>query len=142
VTPGRCRRASVADSEVLAAWMGAFAAEVGEPLSLPSRLVVEHRIAAGQLWIWEDGGRPVAFLGLTDPVSGAVRVGPVFTPPRMRGRGYASALVAERSAAVRATGDHCLLYADLTNPTSNGVYRALGYRAVAETLRYEFAPSA
>ena len=31
------------------------------------------------------------------------------------------------------------LYTDLGNPTSNSVYRRIGYRAVAEGLRYRFA---
>ena len=30
------------------------------------------------------------------------------------------------------------LYTDLGNPTSNAIYRAIGYEAVAELLRYRF----
>ena len=46
------------------------------------------------------------------------------------------------SAAARADGLRCLLYADLANPTSNGIYRAIGYRPVAELVRYEFDAAA
>lgn len=137
---GRCRTASRSDADLLVAWTEAFADEVGESLTLPAAAMVDYRTAAGQLWLWECGAEPVAFLGLSAEVNGAVRVGPVYTPPGDRGHGYASALTADRSAQVRATGHRCLLYADLANPTSNGVYRAIGYRAVAETLRYEFDP--
>ena len=35
-------------------------------------------------------------------------------------------------------GTRCILYTDLGNPTANSVYRRLGYRAVAEALRYRF----
>jgi len=62
----------------------------------------------------------------------------VYTPPGRRGRGYGSALVGSVSAAVRARGTRCILYADLGNPIANSVYRRLGYRAVAEGLRYRF----
>jgi predicted GNAT family acetyltransferase len=31
-----------------------------------------------------------------------------------------------------------MLYTDLANPTSNSIYRRIGYRAVAEVLRYGF----
>lgn len=55
-----------------------------------------------------------------------------------RDRGYASALVADVSDFVLTRGDRCILYTDLDNPTSNSIYRALGYRAVAEALKYRF----
>ncbi len=67
------------------------------------------------------------------------RVGPVYTPPQGRNHGYGSALVARISAMVRNNGDRCILYADLGNPTSRSIYRAIGYRAVSEVLRYEFS---
>ena len=35
-------------------------------------------------------------------------------------------------------GLRCVLYTDLDNPTSNSVYRSLGYRAISENVRYEF----
>ena len=78
--------------------------------------------------------------GLTAPAEGVVRVGPVYTPPELRGRGYASALVATVSADVRAAGNRGILYTDLENPTSNSIYRNIGYRAVSEVLSYEFGP--
>jgi ribosomal protein S18 acetylase RimI-like enzyme len=137
--PGGARLATTADAARLAGWLAAFAEEVGETLSTDPMGLVGQRIGAAELWVWEDDG-PAAFLGCTQPTNGAVRIGPVYTPPDRRGRGYASALTAHCSAAARTAGDHCLLYADLANPTSNGIYRTLGYRAVAETLRYEFDP--
>ena len=76
--------------------------------------------------------------GLSDPVSGVARVGPAYTPPDRRNSGYGSALVAGVSSAPRAEGLHCILYTDLGNPTSNSIYRAVGYKAVAEALRYRF----
>ena len=122
-------------------WLQAFEAETGEPGG-DADAVTRRRIASQELWLHDDGG-PVAIAGLSIPAGGAVRVGPVYTPPERRGRGYASALVAQRSAAARAEGLRCLLYADLANPTSNGIYRAMGYRPVAELVRYEFdAPRA
>jgi len=35
-------------------------------------------------------------------------------------------------------GLRCILYTDLGNTTSNSIYRRIGYRAVAEVLRYRF----
>ena len=61
----------------------------------------------------------------SDPVFAVLRVGPVYTPPGHRNCGYASALVATVSSAVRTKGQRCILYTDLGNPTSNAIYRAI-----------------
>lgn len=53
--------------------------------------------------------------------------------------GCASPCGAAVSARALAEGRRCILYADLGNPTSNGIYRSIGYRAVVEALRYRFA---
>jgi predicted GNAT family acetyltransferase len=137
---GRVRRATEADRELAAQWLDAFAAETGEPGG-DADAVARRRIATGELWFHDDGGS-VALTGMSIPVGGATRVGPVYTPPELRGRGYASKLVADRSAVARADGLRCLLYADLANPTSNAIYRAIGYRPVAELVRYEFGAGA
>jgi predicted GNAT family acetyltransferase len=134
--PGSERLATDADHEVATAWLAAFEAETGEGGG-DVDAVTRWRIASRELWFHDHGG-PVAIAGLSTPTGGAVRVGPVYTPPEFRRRGYASALVAARSAAARADGLGCLLYADLANPTSNAIYRAIGYRPVAELVRYEF----
>lgn len=64
---------------------------------------------------------------------------PVYTPPDRRRSGYAGAVVADLSDRLVARGDRVMLYTDLGNPTSNSVYRRIGFRAVAENLRYGFA---
>jgi predicted GNAT family acetyltransferase len=46
--------------------------------------------------------------------------------------------VAAVSTATLSSSYRCILYTDLANPTSNSIYRAIGYRAIAEALRYEF----
>jgi predicted GNAT family acetyltransferase len=135
-TAGHLRLADHADRDILIEWLGAFQRETGGGLS-DIEPTVNRRLRAGQLWIWEDTD-VVSFAGVTDPVSGVARVGPVYTPPDRRSCGYASALVCAVSSAVRVQGYRCILYTDLANPTSNSIYRSLGYRAVDEVLRYEF----
>jgi predicted GNAT family acetyltransferase len=137
---GRLRPAEREDRAVLVRWFEAFHEEATSDAGMDAPSwpeVVDRRLRAGQLWLWDDEG-PVAMAGLSEPVSEVVRVGPVYTPPERRKAGYASALVAAVSSGVRDTGQRCMLYTDLANPTSNSIYRALGYRAVAEALRYTF----
>jgi GNAT superfamily N-acetyltransferase len=136
--PGAMRAAKHGDRELLLRWLVAFEDEIGEPRG-DAAVVVERRLAAGTLWMWADrDGDAVAMAGRSEPVAGVARIGPVYTPPEARGRGFASALVGAMSSAALDAGHRCILYTDLENPTSNSIYRALGYRAVAEALRYEF----
>jgi predicted GNAT family acetyltransferase len=136
-TGGRLRPALDKDRAVCVAWFEAFGIEIDETMR-DAGAAVDRRLPAGELFIWDDG-TPVALAGLSDAVAGVVRIGPVYTPPDRRGHGYASALVAAVSSAVLADRHRCILYTDLDNPTSNAIYRALGYRSVAEVLKYEFA---
>jgi len=134
---GTARRAVTADRDLMVEWFTAFEAEADPVPSGDLAAAVERRLAAGELWVW-DHGEPVSFLGRSTPVAGGVRIGPVYTPPELRRHGYASALVAEVSRAARADGLRCLLFTDLANPTSNAIYRTIGYTAVSEVTRYEF----
>ncbi|MFG1626072.1 GNAT family N-acetyltransferase [Kribbella sp. NPDC049227] len=47
---------------------------------------------------------------------GAVRIGPVYTPPEFRGHGYGSALTAAVMQYLRAAGDDVCLFTDLASP--------------------------
>jgi predicted GNAT family acetyltransferase len=68
-----------------------------------------------------------------------VRVGSVYTPSELRGRGYAGAVTATVSQAARDAGAaEVLLYTDLANPTSNALYQRLGYRPVEDRVMLSF----
>jgi predicted GNAT family acetyltransferase len=133
--PGALRPAREDERQLLVDWLGWFAEDTGERVD--PEAVVERRLPLGQLWVWEDG-QAVSMAALTEPVAGVSRVQGVYTPRHRRGRGYASATVASLSARAVGEGVRCVLHTDLQNPTSNAIYRAIGYRAVAEVLRYRF----
>ncbi|WP_405819688.1 GNAT family N-acetyltransferase [Streptomyces sp. NBC_00838] len=72
-------------------------------------------------------------------VAGQARVSPVYTPPRLRGRGYGGAVTAAISRAARESGaEQVLLFTDLANPTSNALYRRLGYRPLTDSQALTF----
>jgi predicted GNAT family acetyltransferase len=140
--PGRAREATAADRDVLIAWADAFAAEASPNDAAPvdnSRPIDARLKLGGLLWIWEDGDEPVAMAWITPPVARMARINAVYTPPERRGRGYASGCVAAASTHVQtALASTCMLYTDLANPTSNKIYQALGYRAVADVQEWVF----
>ena len=90
--------------------------------------------------LWDDGGTPVSMAMLRAPSAGVSRIGPVFTPRSSRGRGYGSAVTAAASDLARRGGvDDVVLFADLANPTSNGIYRQIGFAPVGDSVRIDFA---
>jgi predicted GNAT family acetyltransferase len=70
---------------------------------------------------------------------GMSRIGPVYTAPASRGHGYGAAVTAEavRDAQRQGARD-VVLFADVANPVSNGIYRRLGFVPVAENVQCAF----
>jgi predicted GNAT family acetyltransferase len=134
---GTLRQADSNDRSLMILWTRAFQQEIGESAD-DTELRVDRGLAAGQLWLWDLNGGPVSMAVARDPVDGVVRLSGVYTPPEKRKHGYAAACVHALSKRLRDAGHRCILYTDLANPTSNSIYRRIGYRAVAETLRYRF----
>ncbi len=134
---GKLRQATPEDRGVMILWTRAFQLEIGESADV-TELRVDRGLAAGQLWLWEHNGETVSMAIAREPVEGVVRVSGVYTPPEKRKHGYAAAGVHALSSRLRDAGHRCMLYTDLANPTSNSIYRRIGYRAVAEALRYRF----
>ena len=103
--------------------------------------VAKQLVDNASLAIWENGG-PVGMAGFTGRTPGTVRVSYVYTPPESRGHGYASALVAHLSRHLLGSGfRRCVLYTDLSNPTSNAIYQRLGYAPVQDVMDVEFRRS-
>ena len=147
-SPGGPRVAGVSDQPTIVDWFQAFAAEALRAAAhAASRNEAEatatYWIGNAGLWVWDDDGL-VAMAGASGRTPNGIRVGAVYTPPEKRRRGYASSLVAALSQAQLDAGRRfCFLYTDLANPTSNKIYREIGYESVCDVDEYRFeAPAA
>ncbi|MEV6106621.1 GNAT family N-acetyltransferase [Streptomyces sp. NPDC051940] len=139
--PGRARPAAEDDRALLVDWIDAFGEEARAVLGNADR-IADTFIGDGFALLWEDGGRPVSLVGWRESVDGMNRIGPVYTPPGSRGRGYAAAATAAASRAVLDSGvEELLLFTDLANPTSNSLYQRLGYRPLEDALVLRFDPA-
>jgi predicted GNAT family acetyltransferase len=124
------RRAESADIGLVTSWLGAFATEVPSQSPHAASNLAERRVNAQEVWLWEADGEPASLAAHSGPAAGVARVGPVYTPPRHRRHGYGAAVTARASQAAIDTGaHHVMLYTDQANPTSNSVYRSIGYVA-------------
>ena len=148
--PGGARVATEDDRELALSWFVAFGDEVphtGGPGRDRAEATLDHRLSSptAGILLWEDGGKPVSLAGWGGRTPNGIRVGPVYTPPELRGRGYATALTAELSQRLldgrlfEGGRRFCFLYTDLANPTSNAIYERIGYRRVAESAEIVFA---
>ena len=139
---GNMRVMTEDDASLVSEWIHAFQVEAlpNESHSVEqSRKDAQARAGRGATFLWQVEDRAVAMASLSRPTTRGISVNAVYTPPQERKRGYASALVAAISQeGLRRGKEFCVLYTDLTNPTSNSIYQKLGYRLVARSRNFKF----
>jgi RimJ/RimL family protein N-acetyltransferase len=138
---GSARIATTADLDLLLTWFVDFSEEVGDPVINAQRAVVD-RLDYGGLTLWEVDGSPVSMAGITRLLEGdGIRIGPVYTPKPLRGRGYAAAATAAACQIAYDRGAREIsLFTDLANPTSNALYQRLGFRPLGDRAVFHFEP--
>lgn len=130
---GSLHPADLAELDLLTDWATRFATETGTRIGDAAESV-RARLRRDNLWLWRAAdGVAVSMVGASDPVAGVPRIAPVYTPPDRRRRGYAGTAVAAVSHALLHRGARaCALFTDVTNPTSNKIYAAVGYRRIGD----------
>jgi predicted GNAT family acetyltransferase len=139
LAPGEMRPASETDIPTLAEWLEAFRVEAvpHDPLHEDFEALVQARMEDYAVWVV--AGEAVSMIGKARPSENGISVGPVYTPPEQRGRGYATHLTAAFSQHLLDAGYRfCTLFTDLANPTSNSIYQQIGYRAVCDFAMITF----
>jgi predicted GNAT family acetyltransferase len=139
---GLFRRAGEADKQTVAAWTMEFHKDIygEEP---PDRIAEEAhaRVDRGDTYLWCDG-EPVSMCASTRPTDHGITISGVYTPPEKRGRGYATVCVASLCNELLGRGYRfCVLYTDAGNPTSNEVYRRIGFVEIGGSVDVVFAPA-
>ncbi len=140
--PGEMRPAQEGHRALLEQWIDEFAREAldGEQIDPPQW--VDDMLTAPPnmrgLFVWVDG-ETVTMVGHNGPTPHGMRIGPVYTPPTHRRKGYASACTAALTQRLLDDGRQaCFLFTDLANPTSNHIYQEIGYRPVIDVEMYAF----
>ena len=130
------RRPRGDDLPRLIAWREQYLVETG--LSAPgptlhqdARSSIELQQAQGDHWLLEDRGVPVAYTAFNARLPDIVQVGGVWTPPPLRGRGYARCAVAGSLLEARAAGARrAILFT--SNTSAARAYEALGFTRSGE----------
>ncbi|HLO85424.1 MAG TPA: GNAT family N-acetyltransferase [Nostocaceae cyanobacterium] len=135
---GFLRPATNADIELLTKWHQAFSLEALGGIESDAELWIKRVLKQGNAYLWQDKV-PVSLAYCNGITANGATIGPVYTPPEYRRRGYASACVAALSQTLLNRGHKfCFLFTDLANPTSNHIYQEIGYQPVGDWLEYSF----
>ncbi len=143
IVRGAARPITEEDRPTVTSWLRAFSEEALDEPDNEAERNFERRLAGPAertgMWLWEVDERTVSITGYGSPTPHGIRVGPVYTPPRERREGYASALVAAVSQSLLDAGrDFVFLFTDLSNATSNHIYAEIGYQSVTDVNQYNF----
>ena len=126
--PGQARQVGAVDTPLFSEWTVAFVREAipHDPVPTPEQLA--QSAASGRFQFWIVDGEPVSMAGIMRRTRHAAAIAGVYTPPRLRGRGYAGSVTAAVADAIFAEGrDTTCLYVDLRNPYSGRCYAKIGF---------------
>ncbi|MGH7535470.1 MAG: GNAT family N-acetyltransferase [Gemmatimonadales bacterium] len=131
-----CRRTATAELDLMVEWRVAFNVEAlgqtdGVDLQARSREDVIRTHQDGSSWVLFDGATPVSYSAFNSRLPEVVQIGGVWTPPALRGLGYARGVVAGSLMDARREGvRRAVLFAQDTG--AKRAYLAIGFRVVGE----------
>lgn len=137
------------DAEVpmLVAWRRDYRTQhLHEPddaaLAAKCREEIERHHAQRHHFVLEHDGEVVAYAAYNAETPTCVQIGGVWTPPALRGRGFARAAVAGALLAARDRGvSRSVLFTETDNHFAKSAYRALGYERIGDYGLVMFATS-
>jgi predicted GNAT family acetyltransferase len=139
--PGELHQATLDELEMVTQWTFAFMEEtfphqVLEPQAIQA--LVRSRVEDGEIFLWHHD-LPVSMAASTRPTMNGISINYVYTPDQYRHNGYASACVADLTQTLFSSGyKFCSLNTDLANPTSNSIYKKIGYNPIQDMISYLF----
>ena len=100
---------------------------------------IKTDITDEKIFLLLDKNKPVSMARKAGKTPSGNLINLVYTPPHLRGRGYATECVAKLSKRLLDEGNKfCFLFTDLANPTSNSIYQKIGYRLIIDMDNYKF----
>jgi len=134
----RCRQPRADELEQVSQWRHDYSVELmgrsgNEALLAASRTEIARWQEEGRNFVLEVAGAVVSYSAYNASTPRCVQIGGVFTPPALRGRGFARAVVAGSLLAARTRGvERSILFTGVDNRAAQSAYRALGYERVGD----------
>ncbi len=139
------RPLSDAPPETILSWRAAYNVEILGASQQDSHVRAEAEVAkfikAGSHWALFVDGVPVSMCGVNAHQPDVVQVGAVFTPPQLRGRGYARSAVAQMLQKAHQDGARdAVLFA--ASAAAGRAYQAIGFEPAGSYALVQFAKPA
>ncbi len=135
--PGHARLVGTDDASLFADWVIAFTREATPHDPPPDREHLAKVAGEGRHMFWVVDCEPVSMAGIRRRTRHAAAIAGVYTPPPLRGRGYAGSITAAVVELAFAQGKTtACLYTDLRNPFSNRCYAKIGFKPVCSSWHY------
>jgi GNAT superfamily N-acetyltransferase len=131
-----CRPPRPDERDALCGWRLAYDIEIlGAADSAEHRRqsaeFLDAQIAAGHVWVAVEDGALVSLSAFNASLPDIVQLGGIYTPPELRGRGYAKVAVAGSLVVAREHGaSRAVLFTE--NPSAARSYEAVGFRRIGD----------
>jgi GNAT superfamily N-acetyltransferase len=133
-----CRRSRQDDLSILTEWAIGYATELlGSDDNPATRSEEAERVRRGheeeRLYVVENSSVPVATCAFNANLPDTVQIGGVYTPPNLRRRGYARAVVAGSLRMAQRSGvTSGVLFTGEDNMWARRAYESLGFEAIGD----------
>lgn len=134
----QCRLPHPQELELLSQWCVAYNVETLGQLETPDllpiyRQEIEARQSTHRHWVLIAEDVPVAYTAFNARLPDIVQIGGVWTPPPLRGRGYAKCVVAGSLLEARSHGvKRAILFTNRDNHAAQAAYRGIGFCPTGE----------
>ncbi|MTH53063.1 GNAT family N-acetyltransferase [Bacillus mangrovi] len=121
-------------------WVYDFCTEAEETATMfEADEKADEMIRKKSLFGWKAEGEIVSMANRARPTATNVMVNYVYTPPVHRKKGYATQCVTALTESLLAEGYKTTsLFTDLSNPTSNKIYKEIGYKPIEDGVKVQF----
>jgi hypothetical protein len=125
---------------LIAKWLVTFGEEANESITAERAENMAQQFVKDQsIYLWKVDNQFVSMVNRSRKTKNGAVINAVFTPDAFKRKGYATNAVAALSQQLLDRGfQFCSLYTDQNNPTSNSIYRKIGYYEVGSSIVYHF----
>ncbi|BCL33757.1 GNAT family N-acetyltransferase [Nostoc sp. MS1] len=134
----QCRLPHTQELELLSEWCVAYNVETLGKLATPDLLPhcrheIEARQSTARHWVLIADNTPVAYTAFNARLPDIVQIGGVWTPPALRGNGYAKCVVAGSLLQAKSQGvERAVLFTNSKNYAAQAVYKGIGFQDTGE----------
>lgn len=137
---GKLIEADASHRSLVEDWLIQYGKETGENHVIGrAKELTESLIEDRRLHLWMVEGTAVSMASRARTTKNGATINAVFTPDHYKRKGYASQAVWHLTDKLLRSGySFCSLYTDLSNRTSNSIYKKMGYERIGDSIVYHF----